>query len=168
MTVIYSSSPFETPEIADLRESINEADRDFAQQKIEHDRQQRELCARYDDMLAKQRPVYPKAEQLNALDRIADFIESDTPYGNHLGYATEQDKAAGRTLPGSVQFASRSHRINIYTHAPYAAGSSRRLWSFSEDELDAIRNKLQERSLRIVSEWNHEDGTAFVVTSAKV
>lgn len=111
MTIIYGLSPFETPEIADLRESINEADRWFAQQMSDRNRLQREHCSRYDDMLVKQRPAYPTAEQLDALDRIAVFIDSDIPYGDHLGYATDQDRAAGRELPGSVQFASRSHRI---------------------------------------------------------
>ncbi|MGW0881328.1 hypothetical protein [Streptomyces sp. NPDC002671] len=169
MTVIFSGTPYDTPEILALRNTINEKDQAHTQAVQAHHRKQSELCDRYEHLLAACGPEYPTSEHLAALDQVAFLVHSDTPYGDHLGYATEQDKTAGREIPPSVEFSSTASRINVYARAPLATGFSRgRLWEFTPDELDSFREQLCQRSLRIVSEWVHEDGIAFIVASSKV
>ncbi|WP_435745442.1 hypothetical protein [Microbacterium sp. PMB16] len=41
-------------------------------------------------------------------------------------------------------------------------------WSFAAADLDALRSELKSRSLRIMSEWEHEDGIAFIVADSRV
>ncbi|MFM9539965.1 hypothetical protein [Streptomyces turgidiscabies] len=169
MTVIFSDTPYDTPEILALRNAINEEDQSHTQAVLAHHRKQRELCDRYERLLAVRRPAYPTPEHLTALDQVAFLVHSDAPYGNHLGYATEEDRAAGRELPTSVDFCSTASRINIHARAPLSLKfAARRLWEFSAGELDAFRQQLGQRSLRIISEWVHEDGIAFIVASSKL
>lgn len=169
MTVIFSDTPYDTPEIRALRKAINEEDQAHTQALLAHHRKQRELCDSYERLLAVRRPAYPTPEHLTALDQVAFLVHSDTPYGDHLGCATEQDQAVGRELPTSVDFCSTVSRINIYARAPLSPKfSARRLWKFSAGELVAFRQQLSQRSLRIINEWVHEDGIAFIVASSKV
>ncbi|MEV7952946.1 hypothetical protein [Streptomyces sp. NPDC088141] len=95
-------------------------------------------------------------------------MRRDTPYGDHLGVATGADRVAGRQLSPSVQFASGTGRVNAYDLEPNSTTAGTPLWDFTEPELDVFRAQIRQRSLRIVSEWEHNDGIAFIVVSSKV
>jgi len=73
------------------------------------------------------------------------------------------DKSEGHTLPSGVHFSEVSGRINIYAGALFQVRTSERARAFTPDDVSVFRNELKKHSLRIVREWIHEDGTAFVV-----
>lgn len=168
MTRICSATRYDTPEIAALREEINADGRALDELVREHRPRERERFAAYAEMLRARRPEYPTAEHLRGLEQVAMLVNEDLPYGDHLGYATAADRAAGCELPRSVQFSSQASRANVYAGAPYAPESARRLWTLTAGEIVALRQRLRELSLGIVSEWAHEDGVAFVVRAAEI
>ncbi|MDO4254363.1 MAG: hypothetical protein Q4C81_04335 [Kocuria sp.] len=168
MNRIYSATRYDTPEITALREEINADGRALDEMVREHRRQERERFAQYDDLLRQRRPSYPTSDHLQALEQVARLVHDDLPYGDHLGCPRPQDREAGIELPASVHFSSQASRINVYAGAPYAAESTRRLWQLDAAECAALRDRLRELSLRIVTEWVHEDGIAFVVASRRV
>lgn len=168
MSLIHGTTPYDTDQIVELRREINDDDEALCAVMREARTKERERCEVYDRLLVARRPQYPSAEQLRGLEQVAEIVHAGLHYGDHLGYATDEDRAAGRELPGCVQFSSRSNRVNVYARAPYAARSTRRLWSFTDHEVDFLRQRLRQLSLSIFSEWAHEDGVAFLVSSARV
>lgn len=168
MTRIHSATRYDTPEIAALREEINADGRALDQLVREHRLRERERFAAYAELLRGRRPEYPTQDHLEGLRRVAELVHEGLPYGDHLGYATEADRSTGRALPASVQFSSQAQRVNVHACAPYAPESARRLWELADDEVTALREHLGLLSLRIVSEWVHEDGIAFVLASRRV
>ncbi len=168
MTRIYSTTLFDTPEIAAFREQINSASRTLEGLTREHRLQEPQRIAKYEGLLLARRPPYPTEDHLSALNKIALLVHTGLPYGDHLGYARPEDHQAGIALPGSVNFCSHGARVNIYARAPYAAGSTRRLWQFTYNEIAELREHLRSLSLSIVHEWTHDDGVAFVVASHRV
>lgn len=92
------------------------------------------------------------------------MLADGTPYGDHLGCATAAASAAGLVLPACVNFCSDARRINLYARAPYQAGSVHRVWEFTRDEAAELRQQVERRSMRVFSEWLHEDGVAFLVS----
>ncbi|WP_404473446.1 hypothetical protein [Microbacterium aerolatum] len=168
MTVIFSTSEHDTDEIVELRDSINDTDNAFSKIQREHRLQQRERMDRYDALLGAIRPSFPTPAHLEAFDQIRNLVHDDIAYGDHLGYATDVDMLAGRALPKSVNFESRTNRINVYAGAPRKARGGDRAWEFSDADITALRAELRQRSLKVLSEWMHEDGVAFVVADARV
>lgn len=118
-------------------------------------------------MLA-QRPQYPTAEHLAGLSRVADLLRSGTAYGDHLGYATEREREAGRALPSGVRFDSHSQRLNVVALAPYAPDSADYIWSFTDDEVQAIRDRIADLDRKVIDEWLHADGIGFIVAPAAI
>lgn len=165
MTRIYSTTLFDTPEIAALREQINSASRTLEGLAREHRLQELKRIAKYEGLLLARRPTYPTEDHFSALHKIAILVHAGLPYGDHLGYPRPEDHQAGIDLPDSVNFCSHPQRINVYARAPYAAGSARRLWQLAPAEIAALREHLRSLSLRILDEWTHEDGVAFVVAT---
>lgn len=168
MTVIYSPTPYDTPEIVALREEINSESRAFEQFRREHSIREQQRCKDYDALLAAQRPTYPTPEHLEAIDRVASYVHDDLTYGDHLGYPRAEDEEAGRALPYSVAYFSANGRINVFARAPYRARSITRAWEFTPHEIETLRQRIRDNKLRIISEWIHEDGIAFVVVDARV
>lgn len=162
------SENFEWDELVALRRILNDNDSAFSALRSTHSRDQRQLADQYDALMAAQRPTYPTEEQLRGLNTIATMVRGDVAYGDHLGAPRDVDRQAGRELPKSVSYSSSAHRINIYALAPYRAMSTLHAWAFSEDDLQAFRGELKQRSLRVASEWTHEDGVAFQVFDARV
>lgn len=167
MTLIYSSSEHDTAEITELRQLINDEDTEFSRLACAHHLEQRERMDRYDALLAARRPSFPTPTQLEAFDQIATFIQEGTAYGDFLGYPTQADKLAGRTLPVDVRFSAADARINVLAHAPYKAGSTSRAWELSDADVEVLRAELVLRSLKILTHWIHDDGVAFVVAGDK-
>lgn len=168
MTLIYGTTPHDTDELVALRRTINDNEAAFSALRSIHSRDQRRLASEYDALMAERRPTYPTDEQLRALNMIATMVQGDVTYGDHLGAPRDADRQAGRALPMSVSFSSSAHRINIYALAPYRAMSTLHAWAFTDDDIQAFRDELKKRSLRIASEWVHEDGVAFQVFDARV
>lgn len=168
MTAIYGTTTHDTDEIVTLRDEINSLEAAFDASRWAHIAEQRARMDRYDQLMAARRPTYPTAEHLAGLDRVAAIVHNGTPYGTHHGWPTDDDKASGFELPRSVQFSSKIGRINIYALAPYRSRSTTRAWMFSTDEIEALRSELKKRSLRIATEWQHEDGVAFIVADGRV
>ena len=114
--------------------------------------------------------VIPRATdpELQGLDMVAEMMRAGTEYGDHHGSPRQVDREAGRALPRSVDFSSFACRINIRALAPYRARSSQHAWAFTENDIEAVRDELANRSLGIASHWQHEDGVAFQVFNARV
>lgn len=165
MTRIYASSMYDTPEIVVLRNQINGDDEAFSKLRDEFYRREREQAEQYDELLLAQRPTYPLPDHLTGLDSIASMLADGTPYGDHLGYPTPEDHAAGRALPECVKFHTKVRRINLYALAPYRAKDTNRIWTFTTEERAMLRGELRIRGLRAFSEWSHEDGIGFLVSS---
>ncbi len=168
MVLIYSTTPHDTDEIVSLRKTINDNEAAFSALRSVHSVDQRRLANQYDALMAEQRPTYPTEEQLRALDLVTTLVRDDIGYGDHLGAPRDVDRQVGHALPRSVSFSSSAHRINIYTLAPYRAMSTLHAWAFTDHDIQAFRDELKKRSLRIASEWEHEDGVAFQVFDARV
>ncbi|GGD76910.1 hypothetical protein [Microbacterium murale] len=165
MTVIYSTSEHDTAEITELRQAINDSDNTFSKLERAHRLEQRERMDRYDALLAAGRPSFPTPGHLEAFDQVAALVHEDTSYGDHLGCPTDADILAGRALPKSVHFAAASGRVNVYAGAPRKARRGDHAWQFTDADIDALRAELRQRSLKILSQWIHEDGVAFIVAS---
>lgn len=163
MTVIHSFSEHDTPEIIELRQVINNADTEFSGLARAHRLEQRERMDRYDALLAARRPSFPAPTQLEAFDQIATFVQEGTTYGDFLGYPTHADTHAGRALPVDVRFSAADARINVLARAPKRAQSTTRAWEFSDEDIAALRAELEQRSLKVLTHWIHEDGVAFVI-----
>lgn len=168
MSRIFETTQFDTPEIIELRHDINASGGGLDATVRRHRQLERQRYAEYNQLLVAQRPEYPLDDHVRGLESIALMIRDDIDYGDHLGCARKQDNLTGRTLPASVGFSSRACRVNLYAHAPHAAGSSSRLWEFSEHELAAFRQLLKNLSLGVFSSWTHDDGVAFIVADARV
>ncbi|MFI9629262.1 hypothetical protein [Streptomyces sp. NPDC052042] len=168
MTHIYGTTAYDTREIADLRDVINTQNREHDAEKSAFSRKNRQLCDQYAQLLIDRRPAYPTAEHVRGIEEIARIVHGDLSYGDHLGHPRNQDRAAGLELPPSVCFCSTVARINIYARAPYRPDSGARLWEITDDEITAIRRHLARLSLHVVTQWVHDDGVAFIVTSRKV
>lgn len=168
MTAIYSTSEHDTTEIAELRQAINDRDDTFSKLERAHRQEQRMQMNRYDALLTSIRPSFPTPEHLQAFDQIAALVHDGISYGDHLGYPTNADKLAGRALPKSVHFSAAAGRVNVYAGAPRKARGGDRAWQLSDGDISALRGELRQRSLKILSEWQHEDGVAFVVADARV
>ncbi|WP_435745440.1 hypothetical protein [Microbacterium sp. PMB16] len=97
---------------------INEREKASDTARWAHVAEQRERTDRCHQLLATRRPTYPTAEHLAGLDQITTLVREDLAYGDHLGYATDADKAASLALPKSLCFSSRASRINVYARAP--------------------------------------------------
>lgn len=168
MTYIYNNHALATVEIRTLRARIN-AQHEEAQTSARAFRaEERALIAEYDALLRTRRPSYPTPEHRSGLVAIASMIHADVPYGSHLGYPTPTDHDDTLALPSGLNFESRTGRINIYAQAPRHAAGLSRLWDFSEEEIDNFRAFISTLGLRVQSEWTHDDGVAFVVTSKRV
>lgn len=122
---------------------------------------------RYDALLAAGRPSFPTPAHLEALDQVAGLVHAGIAYGTSHGYPTDADKSAGRALPKCVHFASGPRRRNVYAGAPYKARSSARAWTLSEADISVLRDELGQRSLKVLHEWQHEDGMAFIITDGR-
>ncbi|MBB2975099.1 hypothetical protein FHX49_000640 [Microbacterium endophyticum] len=168
MTLIYSASEYDTDEIVELRARINTDSSAFEELRRAHRHEERQLLAQYNALLAAERPAYPTAAHLRAFDQIATIVHNDERYGTHSGRPTKEDKSAGIELPPEVHFSSHVGRVNVYALAPYKPESVSRLWGFDEDDIVTFRNELTKRSLRIVNDWVHEDGVAFIVVDGRV
>lgn len=167
MTVITSFSEHDTPEIVELRQAINDADTEFSELARAHRLEQRKRMDRYDALLAARRPSFPTPTQLEAFDQIVTFIREGTAYGDFLGYPTHADTDAGRALPVDVQFSAADARINVLARAPKRVQSTARAWELSEADVTALRAELEQRSLKVLSHWIHDDGVAFIVAVDK-
>lgn len=164
MTRVYENREFDTDDTIALRKKINKNEDDREEAIRAYDKIEKKLIAEYVELMKKERPSYPTKEQLEGLSLIAQMVHDDTPYGDHLGYSREGDPK----LPRSLNYSSQGMRINIYTRSPYMPGTAGRIWTFDENEVQALRQALSGLSLSIVCEWDHEDGHAFVVASKKV
>lgn len=167
MTIIHNDCPYETVESLVLRERINAADDDFRAREREHHVQARRQCAAYDTLLMEQRPSYPTAAHLEALDMVAGFVHDGVAYGDHLGRPTPEDRDQGRALPDCIRFESRTHNLTVLAQAPFSAArpGANRLWAFYREEEASLRDAIGRRGLRIISEWPHDDGLGFNVVS---
>lgn len=163
-----AGTAYDTDEIVALRQEMNDACAAFKDQQREFRQRKKDLCARYSELMRAQRPTYPTADHIEGIARIATWVHNDIPYGDHLGGPTENDRATGLSLPRGVRYSSASQRINFFALAPYEPGAARYLWSFTDDDVAALRELIEEHLLRIVSEWRHGDGRAFVVASRQV
>lgn len=157
MTPIFTVHPLETPEIARLRYSINNADKVLQEYIREARRVDRAQSERYNELMLAQRPNYPTAEQLGAIATIAQMVREGTVYGDTHGYSDVG------ILPTSVRYASRDHRINIVAGSPNKAGSGDLLWEFTPEEVAAFQMAIADNGLTTFSQWDCHDGLAFVV-----
>ncbi|MPV50092.1 hypothetical protein GCG21_08745 [Pseudactinotalea sp. HY160] len=163
-----ADTPYDTDEIVALRQEIRAHHDAHREQLLLSRRRDLELRARYGELMLAQRPAYPTPEHIEGLARIATWVHDDVAYGNHLGYPTEVDKAAGRALPKGVRFSSAMRRINVYALSPYGYAATHRVWNFTGEEVEAMRALIREHGLRIMSDWAHGDGHAFTVASKQV
>jgi len=168
MTLIYSSSEHDTAEIIELRQQIHDIDTEFSALVRAHRLEQRERLNRYDALLAAGRPSFPTPAHLEALDQVAELVHAGIRYGDHHGYPTDADEASGRALPTCVHFASGPCRVNVYAGAPRKGRGGARAWEFSDADISALRDELRQRSLKVLTEWKHEDGVAFVAVDGRV
>jgi len=161
--MIHSPSVFDTEETTALREQINHLERQESERRREWDAQHRERKDRYEALLLAQRPTYPTPEHLAAFERIATMVREGTEYGDHHGHPRH---GVDDPLPRGVLFESKGNRINVMATAPYRVTPpiGGRLWSFTEEEIAAMRADLEVRhGLTIVTDWSHDDGHAFRV-----
>lgn len=165
MSLIYSPTQYDTDEIAALRERINHDDDLFNEQVRAHHVLERRNCAAYETLLWARRPVYPTPEHLAGLDAVVQLVRHGIPYGDDLGNPTDADREQHRDLPCSVHFSSRSGQLIVLAQSPYPTTrtGSQRMWAFFPEEEAALRDAVQRRGLRIISEWRLDDGLGFVV-----
>ena len=161
--MIYDSSIYETKDAAALREVINKAEVNEYERLKAHNLVMGEMRQMYADMLLAQRPAYPTAEHLTGITKVARMVHDGTKHGDHLGHPREGEDR----LPRGVLFQGGVNRVNIYARAPYdpVRRSGGRLWSFTEDEVAALRGCLETEGLIVVSQWTHDDGVAFIVAA---
>lgn len=67
-----------------------------------------------------------------------------------------------------MHFASGACRLNVYAGAPYKGRGGARAWEFNAADISALRDELDQRPLKVLTEWQHEDGVAFVVVDGRV
>lgn len=158
MTIIFNTNQYDTPETVALATQINHNDRLRAEQEKVFRNRENDLCEQYTELLLAQRPTYPVAEHLQAIDQIVDMLKAGTAYGTHLGRPTSADVAAGNQLPHNTSFASEYLRINFHADAPYRPRTGRKLWSFTETEQAAFIAELTKRGINVIDSWNHDDG----------
>lgn len=164
MTIIFTTNQFDDEESITIATQLNENDRLRAEQEKAFRIREKELCAKYDELMLSRRPAYPTAEHLQSMDRVAQMLEEGTSYGDHLGYATKADVAAGNDLPRGITFTSAARRINFCSLSPYQTGKGSRLWTFTDSEVETFIAELAARGILVVSHWVHDDGAAVVVS----
>lgn len=167
MTQIYSAPTFDTPEIAELRQLINTAHQELAELIQTSRVTEKERLARYNELLLVHRPSYPVPEQLAAMDAVLQMQRAGTQYGDHHGYPTPTDRAAGTALPYDALYHSESNRFHIMTRSPYKADTADLLWDFTDDERLIFAQELEKRDFTIISSYRHHDGHAFILSLAK-
>lgn len=87
----------DTPEITDLIDKVNEYDSLWEDLRRAHNAWIKVHADKVDELRSKNRPIYPTTEQVEGLARIADWIRSGQDYGDHQGYARNQDRDFART-----------------------------------------------------------------------
>lgn len=157
------AAPYDTDEIIALREIVNQAEREEAERHRTQTELIRRLRDKYFTKMLTRRPTYPTPEHLTGLMRVAQMVREGTEYGDHLGWPRKGDDP----LPRGVLYYSKVHRINVMAHAPYGE-RGRRLWVFTDEEVTALRTHLEECGVKVVSQWSHEDGVAFIVAAPTV
>lgn len=159
MTSIFTIHPLETPEIAELRRSINAADKEL-QEYVQAARLiDRAQSTRYNELMLAQRPSFPTSEQVAAIAVIAEMVRSGTQYGDVHG-----NSDAG-ILPRTVTFSSKERRINVRADSPSKAGSMDLVWEFTPEETTAFLDAISTNGLTVFSQWECLDGLAFVVAA---
>lgn len=154
MDTYIGASPYDTNISCEIVSEINELEALQRQLSRLITSKTEILFRRYREELLAQRPTYPTPGQRALIKGIAKSV--------HAGDSTDSFSS------GSVSFSAGLNIINIYTQAPYDPQTSRRLWEFQDEEIDAVRALLRKNGLRILDEKTHVDGHSFLVASKRV
>lgn len=162
MTHIYldANSPWMDDEISQQIQRHNQAEAEFRAIEKQHREADRASAARLDELLLRKGPAYPTPEQLNGLALVSEYtLRPETVPTEHRG------DHLGATIAPGLAWDWRTQRINVKALAPYSStpALSTHLWELAPDEIEHMRSILRDHGLSIMSEWDHDDGHAFIV-----
>lgn len=117
--------------------------------------QERRLEILIDEARLAQKPDFPTDRQRELLVMAARNIHDRVKSRSHLGDAA---------LDGDYTVKVDGERgwISVQDLAPYAARSGQRLWSFTDEDVEAFREILRGEGLEPLDSWLHQDGVSIV------
>lgn len=113
------------------------------------------LLRQIDILRTSQRPTFPTAEQDALIGLAVEEIRKGTKPSSHHGDPVEDGNYIV-VVDGSREWMSVRH------DAPYSArGSAEKLWSFSDEETEAILEIVRANGLTVLKWWHHGDGISI-------
>lgn len=150
----FGTTPYDTERSCRIVDEINELERTQRQLNQMIDEKVRTLTNDHIAEMMAQQPQYPTDEQRDLIAQIAEEIHGG---GGLKPVATK-----------AITFDPHRRMISLYAQAPYFPSGTAQLWEFSDQDIRRVRALLREHNLRVIDEWAHDDGHAFVVRSRKV
>lgn len=110
---------------------------------------------RVDDLRLLQRPEFPTAEQDALIGLAASVIHAGTIPKSHHGDPVEE---------GNYSVVVDGHRgfISVRDGSPYSARRGDKLWSFTDDERNALLAIVEANGLEVTSYWPHGEGLSII------
>lgn len=174
MSPIFQPEVFATPDSEKLRQEINLFEAKFNEKCKKYNRKIRQQTEKYHQTLIELRPVYPQQEIINDIAYLAQLVALDeknnSSPSNQLSNSQEEHLKKF-PLSSFTSFAvhnqnrSNQYRVNFYTHSPHNRFTNDTLWEFTSEEIKALRYSLEMSDLKVLDEWSHYGGYAFVITS---
>lgn len=157
--ILDSSCNLVSPEAEHIASEMNRLVEQERQIRNELGAQYHELSEAYIAECMAARPSFPTPEMIKGIEAAMKILDDGTPYGDHLGYSTKEDRDAGLPDlgPMKVRLETRTNYLGITVGGPHRPDTASRLWVMTDEEVARIVELITAHGWRVVDQWAGND-----------